>query len=295
MDNVLSNARKLKSLNIRNCHTFASVVGGFSGLNFLSHSNLHPQNIVLFDINPFAVEYAQLFIELVLMSEGPADLIGRIFNRSVTAFEQENGTPLNCKNQEQYLSRPFEPGIWAGTRQHLSEQGRKLHQKYLAAFLRSHIHQDAKQVVQNCIRLLPCWHPSKHVPVTAGGSGRRSLADGGVCVPNTNTFYYGFGWLESPLAFHRVKHLFTSSTVRFCVLDVLSPVCHTHFDFSQANVLHISNIDDFFVTKWDRQSSSMRRATLKQGGEFTVVGAVSGVRLTSQFRDIKLPLYSRLT
>jgi len=293
MDLIHSNGRRIESLNLPQIDTYATVIGGFSGLNYLM--DLAPtRRIILFDVNPYSVEYCKLIVELVRISSSHSDFISRVFNRSVTSFTTETSQELCCKNQETYLARKFEPSILVDTLSKLSSDCKDLYETYIMPFLHSHIlpKQKAKS---NCARLLPCWEYGKYVPVSAGGSHRRDW-DGqgeGKLVPNTNTFHYGEGWLQSSEAFVRVRRLLEQCEVSLLTLDILSEDIHRTLepDFSTPIVMHISNIDDFFVRKWNKRMKALKTDIIKKGGSLTIISATNGVRHFSRTKDVNLKAY----
>jgi len=293
MDLVHSNGRRLESLNLPQIDTYATVIGGFSGLNYLM--DLAPtRRIILFDVNPFSVEYCKLIVELVRMSSSHSDFISHVFNRSVSNFVAETGQELCFKNQETYLARKFEPSILLDTLSKLSGESKELYQTYIMPFLHSHIlpKQKAKS---NCVRLLPCWEYGKYVPVSAGGSHRRDW-DGqgeGKLVPNTNTFHFGQGWLQTAETFARVKRLLEQCQVSLLTIDILSEEIHRTLETDLATpiVLHISNIDDFFVRKWNKRMKALKSDIIKKGGSLTVISATNGVRHFSRTKDVNLKAY----
>jgi len=293
MDLVHSNCRRIQSLSLPQIDTYASVIGGFSGLNFLL--NLTPRRrIILFDVNPHAVEYCKLLVELVRMSSSHLNFISRVFNRSADAFELETNHELNFKTQEIYLARKFEPSILLDTLSKLTEESKILYHTYLMPFLHTHVLSKQK-AKSNCARLLPCWEYGKYVPVSAGGSHRRDHDHHGKgkLVPNTNTFHFGEGWLQTAETFIRVKELLEKCQLSLLTLDILSEDIHTTLqaDLSTPIVLHISNIDDFFVRKWNKRMKALKHDIIKQGGSLTVISATNGVRHFSKFKDVNLKAY----
>jgi len=230
----------------------------------------------------------------VRISCSHTDFVSRIFNRSADVFISQTGQDLSYKNQEIYLARKFEPRILLDTLSKLSEECKALYQTYLIPFLHHHVLSKHK-ARSNCARLLPCWEYGKYVPVSAGGSHRRDWGGEGEgkLVPNTNTFHYGEGWLQTKETFLRTKTLLEKCELSLLTLDILSEDIHRTLaaDYATPIVIHISNIDDFFVRKWNRRMKALRNEIVGKGGSLTVISATNGVRHFSRSKDINLKAY----
>ena len=99
---------------------FASVVGGLTGLNFLSRLQ-RPQSVVLFDINPWMVEYAAFIVELARMSPTRSEWLGRLFSRNATHFMETHGTTrFSNALEDAFYGLPVDAELAASTTQQLS-------------------------------------------------------------------------------------------------------------------------------------------------------------------------------
>lgn len=58
-----------------------SVVGGLTGLDLAAQSAFELGELVLFDVNPYAVEFARLVVELILLSGSPDEYVARVMGR----------------------------------------------------------------------------------------------------------------------------------------------------------------------------------------------------------------------
>ena len=84
-------------------NVLVSVVGSLGVLDLLTH--LSPQHLVWFDINPHAVAYGQLYVELIRNSPGPQEFLSAIFCRDARRFEAAHGQ-ITHRNQDAFLETP---------------------------------------------------------------------------------------------------------------------------------------------------------------------------------------------
>ncbi|RMG43077.1 MAG: glycosyltransferase, partial [Acidobacteria bacterium] len=254
---------------------YATVIGGLSGLNYLLR--LAPKEVVFFDVNTAALAYARLIVELIGLSADHRDFTGRVFGRSVERFLAETGErELSLGNQRRYLARPAEAALVDDTRQRLSPAARETFDATLAAFLPGRTVDGAR----NCRRLLPCWPAAQRVPVGGG------LAEGddewGRSIPNTNTLFYGHGWLASAEAFRTVKRALAAAEVRFAPFDVfdgdLDQLSGGPSTAPDPLAIHVSNIDDWFPDRFAATVRRWREDCLREQRPLTVITAVNGVQ-----------------
>jgi len=286
IDLVHSNGRRLKNVGLAEIDTYASVIGGFSGLNYLLE--LHePKRIILFDVNPYAVSYCRLFVELIQIASSHTNLMARIFGRTIPK-EME----LSHHNQDEYLAQNYEPEVVEDTLAKLTPESREIYNTYLMPFVRSQTGTVPERSA-NCNRLVPCWEYGKYVPVSAGGSSRRDSDGEGRLVPNTNTFYFGVGWLKSEWTFLHIRRLLQRCELIVQSLDVLKPEIDDLLvpRLDKAAVMHISNIDDFFVNKWSKRLHALKKEAIRRGGSITIISATNGVRHYSKRESIHLPAH----
>lgn len=103
---------------------FASVVGELTGLNFLS-SLRHVHGVVLFDINPWMVEYAEMIVELVRLSPSRWDWVGRLFSRNAAKFmAKHNGTQFTNALEEAFYAKPVDEELKEETARRLPPRAR---------------------------------------------------------------------------------------------------------------------------------------------------------------------------
>lgn len=271
MDLVLANLQSLKKLHTK-VDTYASVVGGLSGLNYLI--DVTPAQIVLFDINPDMLKYAELVLELIRISVSPKEFISRVFSRSVDHFLEATGEPdLNIDNQNLYLSQPVQAQIRLDTLSKLSLSARDTYNETLNNYLSGQLSDGAR----NCRRLLPCWPIGRRVPV--GGGQAEGYNEEGKLEPNTNTFFYGYGWLGSTAAYTHIKDLLLTTPVRLSVIDLIKTDLASIFDLSKNCMIHISNIDDWFMDDWKERLALWESQVSKTAGRLIVISSHNGISI----------------
>jgi FkbM family methyltransferase len=270
MDCVLANLERLAELPSTRVETYATVIGGLSGLNYLLR--LDPQRVVFFDVNLTALDYARLIVELIALSDSHADFIGRIFGRPVAAFRAANGNAdLSVGNQDRYLAVPVDPAVVADTIARLSEAARRTYQAFVVPFHAGTVLEGAR----NCRRLLPCWPIDERVPV--GGGQALGCDEAGRLVPNTNTFFYGHGWLASQAAFERVQRALAQAQISFVHTNLLTQDLRALGDLAAPFVLHVSNIDDWFPDAWQPRVDGWVRDVARRQGQLTLISSHNGV------------------
>jgi len=221
------------------------------------------------------------------VSSSHNDLIARIYGRTVP-----KDFLLSYQNQDIYLNQIYEPEVVEDTLNKLTPESRELYNTYLMPFVHSTTGIIPDRLA-NCNRLVPCWEYGKYVPVSAGGSSRRDSDGEGKLVPNTNTFYYGVGWLKSEWTFLHIRRLLQRCEVIIQTLDVLKPEIDDLLvpRLDKAAVVHISNIDDFFVNKWSKRLHILKKEAIKRGGSITIISATNGVRHYSKRESVNLPAH----
>ena len=271
MDRVLSNLRELKSQPIKQVDTYASVIGGLSGLNYLLAFD--PRAIVFFDINPGMVAYARLIKAMIGLSETPEEFISRIFCRSVeTYLARTREEKLTCENQDGFLSMPVNETLLSDTLNRLSPEERSTFE----AFVAPHLPAGTLDGARNCRRLLPCWPIDERVPVGAGEA--LGTDEKGALVPNTNTFFYGHGWLASKEDYRKVRQALQDRPVRFMSFDLLRDDWHLLSSLGERLVLHISNVDDWFPEAWKERAQALDRHVVEAQGLCWGITSHNGIR-----------------
>lgn len=270
MDHVLRNVETLGTEGPTEVESYATVVGGLSGLNYLTV--LRPRQLLFFDLNPSALAYARLIVELVAMSRSPAEFISRVFRRPVSSWLETTDAPgLTVDTQADFLRQPIDPSIAADTFLRLSGRGRATFEETIGRFA------DGVPLAEtrNCRRLLPCWPVTERVPVGAGEA--TGCDERGDRVPNTNTFFFGHGWLSADAAFLSVRRCLTETPCRFVCLDVLAQDLDAFVAWGESLAIHVSNIDEWFPAAWHHRWRSWRERALERQCRLTTITSHGGV------------------
>lgn len=271
MDLVLANLESLRNLRIK-VDIYASVVGGLSGLNYLV--NINPEQIVLFDINPDMLKYADMVLDLIRISATPKEFISRVFSRSVDNFLDDfRYHDLSVDNQNEYLLQPVQEQLLSDTLLKLSLSSRNTYNETLKNYLSGQLLDGAR----NCRRLLPCWPIDRRVPV--GGGQAEGYNEEGILEPNTNTFFYGYGWLGSTTAYSHIKNLLLSTPVRLSVVDLIQTDLTSILDLSKNCMIHISNIDDWFMDAWKERLALWESQISKTTGRLIAISSHNGISM----------------
>jgi len=250
-------------------HTYATVVGGLSGLNYISL--LRPQSIVFFDTNAEMLPYCRFVIELIGICSDHREFISRIFARSVERFEAQFGRKLTHETQEQYLGMDVDGALLEETLSLLSPESRDVYQTYIVP----HLTHSVLDGVRNCRRLLPCWPLMDRVPV--GGGESTGVNKDGVRVPNTNTFFYGYGWLASRETFTSLQEMLRNADLSFRVIDLLNDPPTTWCVPGRSTALHASNINDWFPKPWEEALMGWMGVARKTMTDLFVISSHGGV------------------
>ena len=274
-DLTQDNLTALKSFELANVDTYASVIGGFSGLNYLLA--LNPKKIVFFDVNTYMLDYAQLIVELITISSSPQDFIGRVFGRSVNEYLAITSfSSLNIDNQEGYLSLPVNESLVHETMSALSRASQETFQRTVIP----HIHHKVPAGPQNCKRLLPCWPISERVPV--GGGKEFGFDEHGQLVPNTNTFFYGQGWLKNNETFNSLKALLQTRPIKYLAFDLLNDDFAKIAPANENVTIHISNIDDWFPEPTKKRLLAQTQKVIANRGLWVWITSHNSI-MVSQF------------
>ena len=96
-------------------------------------------------------------------------------------------------------------------------------------------------------------------------------------MPNTNTFFYGLGWLEAPASFARVQNALSRAKLSFPQFDLLHRGLEGLTALSGSLVLHVSNIDDWFPTQWPQLVQKWQGQALVSQCRLTILTSHNGL------------------
>ena len=263
---ILEKSSKIQNL-FKDPHvdTYYSVIGGLSGLNHLSV--LCPKKIVFFDINDAAITYCNFIVEFIKSCNSPKDFISSFFARDIDSFlEFYDFKNLNERNQFRFLQDDIDEDILANTLNKLSLKSQHIYNDYILPLVKGDIPQDAR----NCRRLLPCWHPDLTVPVGVGDL--YGANEFGALTINTNTFFYGHGWLSSQESYEKVCNNLSRATVEVKKINFLEE--NFHFEKDEIFVFHISNIDDWFPKETQSVLQNLHQIVQSNKAQFGIVSTL---------------------
>lgn len=249
LGSIEQNISDLKKNKIDKIDDFYSVCGGGTWLHYLS--TLSPEKLILFDINPFALEYTKLIVEIIGISNSREEFISRIYSKSLSKFENEHGV-LNFNNQFIYLVKKREEDLYKDTLSKLSFNSIASYNKYLTPFT---YRQNVGELTRNRIKnFIPCWEEEMLNP-PVNNSGVHKIYGGNQKernFPSTATLYYGHGWLESSDSFLNIKNKLNSINIEFRLSDSAQICCEVPLvqdGLRTSSVYHFSNIYDVFLEK----------------------------------------------
>eukprot|EP00746_Dinoflagellata_sp_MGD_P129911 gnl/MRDRNA2_/MRDRNA2_63960_c0_seq1.p1 gnl/MRDRNA2_/MRDRNA2_63960_c0~~gnl/MRDRNA2_/MRDRNA2_63960_c0_seq1.p1 ORF type:complete len:842 (+),score=129.91 gnl/MRDRNA2_/MRDRNA2_63960_c0_seq1:1-2526(+) len=185
---------------------FMSAVGSMTFLNILA--DISPKQLVLFDANPHALKYCEMFIEVIKLSETPEEFISNVFGRSVISFKKEHGS-LTAANQEKFLSQPLDTAIRDSLLELLPSSAK---QTFLMTW--GPLQDEPKYLGDRQLwlsqSLLPC-DPESSEDLKLGGYSC-SLSGLGVMrssiggrIPLPASFRYGQGYLQNKKSFQQMR------------------------------------------------------------------------------------------
>jgi ubiquinone/menaquinone biosynthesis C-methylase UbiE len=273
IDKVLHNKNVIESNYKQGAYSYATVIGGLSGLNYITL--VKPSKIIFFDINEQMAQYCKFILELISICKSHTDFITRIFCRDVDKFNLSE--TLNYANQEKYLDLPLDLEILNDTINNLTKSSADIYNQYITPY---HSGKPLPEI-RNCRVLLPCWPKDQVVPVGGGQAfGRNST---GELVPNVNTFFFGSGWLSSKQEFINTKKIIQNAEIVIKKHNILDSGIKSFISEKYALALHISNIDDWFPKKIHEVKSRWSSEAKKQQSDLLLITSNNGVfRLNSE-------------
>lgn len=203
---------------------------GLLGLNHLLFFN--PQEVWFSSPSKTQLEYTELILELIRISNSAEEWISRVFSRSVAAFIERGDTlfpfsrleiqsarfslpkeqlklRLNEFTQWAYLHQPLEEALLLETLALLSPQGKERYERFLMPYIKTGICLERER----CQRLLPCWSIREPVPFSLSEPMGKNIDR--EYEPNTNTFYYGNLWLTNEKTFLTIKKKISQAKLHF--------------------------------------------------------------------------------
>jgi|GEM_PF-1989945 tetratricopeptide (TPR) repeat protein len=257
LNNINDNINLLTKHNIVNIDRFYSVCGGGTWLHYLSI--LEPKKIVLFDINPYAIQYTRLLVELITISPTKEQFIQNIYCRNINTFISKYGE-LNFFNQFKYLSMPYIEKYYYDCISQLSPDSLICYNTFIKPFHFSQVTENNPSRIKN---LLPCWlEEFSNPPVDNTGigiiySGRLK----GKNFPSTATLYYNHGWLLDQLCYAQVRNKVINTVLEYSICDAKSIIYANDQQpalYKNKIIYHFSNIfDDFIPCEYNKMIETL--------------------------------------
>eukprot|EP00966_Prymnesium_polylepis_P313443 7243069-Prymnesium_polylepis.1 len=220
---------------------FVSVVGGLSCFNMLSVLPT-PDVVVLYDTNPWMVEYARMVVEIVKLSPTRLHFVSRMFSRNASEYLLASGhTELTPAAEAAYLTLPAKRSLEQQTQGLLSDRARCTH-KWLTQQLVPPLGKKPTRRVCEDVRLF--FDPSSMPPLFPEILVGRCRTDRCRRTTNVCSLYFGEGWLATEAAFVAVqKALFN---VKFTQWSITQPLTDL-WDIGKfpRSILYCSNIEAF--------------------------------------------------
>jgi ubiquinone/menaquinone biosynthesis C-methylase UbiE len=267
IDKVLHNHNVIEQNYKQGAHSYATVIGGLSGLNYITL--IKPSKITFFDINEKMTQYCKFILELISICNSHTDFITRIFCRDVDKFNLSQ--TLSYAKQKEYLDIPLDLEILHDTINKLTTSSAAIYNQYITPY---HSGKPLPEI-RNCRVLLPCWPKDQVVPV--GGGQAFGLNSAGELVPNVNTFFFGSGWLSSKQEFINTKNIIQNSEIVIKTHNILDSGIELFIRKKHALALHISNIDDWFPKKFNEIKFQWQSEAKKQQSDLLLITSNNGV------------------
>lgn len=204
MTTCLNNLPLLHQSQIKKIHYYLCNIRGLFGLNYLLQ--LQPEHIYFFSTENDSIEYLKLLLEIIKWSNTPDEFISHIFCRH----------PKNLNEYTQYcfLQKNYDPMILKETLSFLTKEGKQRFQHFLSPFLPGQVLLESS----SCRRLLPCWPKEQIVPFSFENPRSKNFL--GELEPNTNTFFYGNGWLTEKRTYDHIRSLLEHTNICFLLIDI---------------------------------------------------------------------------
>lgn len=216
---ILHNVFTLTRAGFLEVDRFVSVVGSLTALHLLVA--LTPRVIHFFDMNPCAVVWGKMLLEVISVATTPQEFISRIFARDVASFEEKRGK-LSHVNQAEFLAQPVSEVWQRSTQALLGRESRETYCSVLVPFQRGE-----QRFGWNTPSILPCEDRRRFRTYTRTGLGPQGrLPSDGFA-----SFLYGEGWLSSPWTFEEVRRkldatpIFWAAPVDFPCASVEEVLC----------------------------------------------------------------------
>ena len=182
--------------------SFASVVGSMSMLNLLL--DMPPlDDIVLFDINLWMLEYGAMLVEVILSSTSRLDFVAKMLSRDVQHLVKSFGeNNLTRQMEDAIMKLPVQQGAARSVQGSLSKHSACAH-RWLTHEMHvgNRIQAKRRQVCERIALFHNADRPPKLNPELVHSCNEHPTARKCKYGINTCSLYYGRGWLASEESF----------------------------------------------------------------------------------------------
>ena len=211
---------------------YCSVIGSMSGLNGLLHMP-KPQHVVLYDINPWAVQYAQSLVELISLSHSREDFLSRMLSRDINGMLSALGaSSLQQKHEAKLLELPLNKSLAQETQASLSPAAACAHRWLSTGLMSTPTGVPSRWTTPSVCDRLQLFHRNDRFTTLRYSCAGVTLEEGtsrsSRCGHNTCSAFYGHGWLASERTFARVRDALGHGAVSFKVFDLFAATTPPH-------------------------------------------------------------------
>ena len=195
----------------RSFGTYATVVGGMTGLDALVGERFEAKRIFFYDVNPWMIEFARLVVALVRQSQTRVDFVSHMLRKDLRAT---GVFPLSAEPPTEEMRRSAEEAA-RGAPQFSAPLDLTPAERCAYDWL---LRSESQVCQQRDLFRDPARPPSidPHRILRPTAKPHRTN--------NTCSFYYGYGWLASEATFARVKRSLAAATVIFTHYSIDAPL-----------------------------------------------------------------------
>ncbi|MFT4554620.1 MAG: hypothetical protein ACI9S8_003274 [Chlamydiales bacterium] len=256
LSKLLHNILSLHKQQLAAVDEYYCRIQGLSSLNYLLQ--LQTPKIHFVGLSQDDIDYTKLLLELIEISPLHHEFISRIFCRPV-----EN---LTVENQYAFLAQDYSQEILESTLSLLSEESRRCFKQFLQPYLPGYVLFGT----EGCRRLLPCWPTTENVPFSCQATMGENFL--GELEPNTNTFFFGSGWLTEEQTFQHVKAILSGVEKTFSVSGSSAEDWCSIINFHSVTAAHMA-------IQPDEESLSIFQSSLDEdGGTLHIITENHGIK-----------------
>eukprot|EP00927_Polykrikos_kofoidii_P006850 TRINITY_DN12782_c0_g1_i2.p1 TRINITY_DN12782_c0_g1~~TRINITY_DN12782_c0_g1_i2.p1 ORF type:complete len:572 (+),score=47.09 TRINITY_DN12782_c0_g1_i2:39-1754(+) len=261
-------------LPVTTAEVYATVVGSLSGINGLLY--VSAPHIAFYDVNPFCLLYAQLFVELVSLADSRQHFLDSMYGRPVQRYLERTPSQNPYNGGVGPLADPADESLRATVREALSESARCVYDHVQKTYFMQGGIVSAlgpKRSHRNCELISIHHNPEKNPRLSPDATKWAKYG-----VPNICSFYYGYGWLKDETTFALVREKLRKASVSYHVSDIAGlleklPAVTASQDSGNKVVVWISNIWRWFKKKRQETLNAAKKTLKTRWNSVTFVHA----------------------